>query len=148
MLSSSKMPLRSFLNPDIDPFVMNSFSTSGQNLHCRGSEFSASEETKTYFLSFLHQKNNQNECEKCEQFDLTRTYLFCHTKQPHLLITKFVFSHAKHRILCCIYSIAITCTIDSTCTMNEKVYYKQDAKRVLQFHYHSFLATNGNIFII
>lgn len=33
MLSSSKTPLRSFLSPDTEPFVINSFSTSGQNLH-------------------------------------------------------------------------------------------------------------------
>ena len=39
MLSSSKTPLRSFLSPDTEPFVINSFSTSGQNLHWSGSEF-------------------------------------------------------------------------------------------------------------
>ena len=54
MLSSSKTPLRSLLSPDTDPFVMNSFSTSGQNLHCRGPEFSKWESTMVHgtFICF------------------------------------------------------------------------------------------------
>lgn len=40
MLSSSNTPLRSFRNPETYPFVMNSFSTSGQNLHCSDPVFS------------------------------------------------------------------------------------------------------------
>ena len=36
MLSSNRMPLRSLLSPETDPFVMKTFSTSGKNLHCSG----------------------------------------------------------------------------------------------------------------
>lgn len=45
MLSSSNTPLRSLRSPETNPFVMNSFSTSGQNLHCRDPTSSEWKET-------------------------------------------------------------------------------------------------------
>lgn len=53
MLSSSNTPLRSLRNPETNPFVMNSFSTSGQNLHCRDPAPSERKETEVQYLELF-----------------------------------------------------------------------------------------------